>query len=126
MDIFKDLYVAKYPIDKIKLIDYYNANDDEAMMDNNTSAFCYREKPNSTELSVHSFGMSIDINPVQNPYVKGDVILPSIGEEFLNRSTARKGMITQDDLCYKAFTSRGWSWGGDWKNIKDYQHFEKN
>jgi hypothetical protein len=36
-----------------------------------------------------------------------------------------KGMIVKDDLCYKAFTSRGWTWGGDWKYEKDYQHFQK-
>jgi len=125
-DIFNELYFGKYPIDKIKLIDDYNANDDEAMLDNNTSAFCYRVKPNSAELSVHSFGMSIDINPVQNPYIKGSVILPSIGHDFLDRTSIKKGMIAKDDLCYKAFTSRGWTWGGDWKTLKDYQHFEKN
>ncbi len=124
-DIFKELYDAKYPIDKIKLIDEYDANDEASMKDNNTSAFCFRAQTSSSKLSLHSYGLAIDINPLQNPYTKGDIIQPGNAIEYVDRSTYKKGMILKDDPCYKAFISRGWTWGGEWKGVKDYQHFEK-
>jgi hypothetical protein len=126
IEIFKELYAAKFPIEKMKLIDEYDAVDSKSMEDNNTSAFCYREvdgKPG--KLSKHSYGIAIDINPVQNPYVYKDKVSPESGRAYLNREKLAKGMITGKDACYKAFTSRGWSWGGNWKYEKDYQHFQK-
>ena len=126
VEIFKELYAAKFPIEKIKLIDEYDAIDTKSMEDNNTSAFCYREvegKPG--KLSKHSYGIAIDINPLQNPYVYKDKVSPEAGRKYLNRSKASKGFIVKDDVCYKAFTSRGWTLGGDWKYEKDYQHFQK-
>ena len=125
-EIFKELYAAKFPIMKMKLIDEYDAIDSKSMADNNTSAFCYREvdgKPG--KLSKHSYGIAIDINPVQNPYVYKDKVSPESGRDYLDRGKLSKGMIVANDVCYKAFTSRGWTWGGNWKNEKDYQHFQK-
>lgn len=125
VEIFEELYEAKYPIEKIRLIDEYNASDDLSMSDNNTSAFCYREIAGSGgKISNHSYGIAIDINPVQNPYIKNSTILPPEGKEYLDRDNIRKGMITKGDVCYNAFVSRGWTWGGEWKSLKDYQHFE--
>lgn len=126
-DIFKELYHAKFPIEKIKLIDEYGANDDLSMADNNTSSFCFREVEGSNgKLSKHSFGIAIDINPVQNPYIRKNKISPIEGKNYKDRLDIRKGMIVKDDICYKAFKSRGWTWGGEWKTMKDYQHFQKN
>jgi hypothetical protein len=93
------------------------------MDNNNTSSFNFRFTPNTTVLSKHSTGMAIDINPFQNPYIKGAVILPPAG--VTQRDKVVKGMITKGDACYQAFISRGWEWGGEWKSLKDYQHFEK-
>lgn len=125
VEIFRELHEAKFPIEKIRLIDEYNAEDDLSMLDNNSSAFCYREIAGSQgKLSNHSYGVAIDINPVQNPYVKNKIILPESGKEFLDRRDIRKGMIVEGDACYNAFKSRGWTWGGDWDSLKDYQHFE--
>ncbi|MDF2890379.1 MAG: D-alanyl-D-alanine carboxypeptidase [Clostridia bacterium] len=126
IEIFQELYEAKFPIEKMKLIDEYDGIDSKSMADNNTSAFCYREvdgKPG--KLSKHSYGIAIDINPVQNPYVYQEKIAPEKGIEYIDRSKTSKGMITANDVCYKAFTNRGWTWGGDWKYEKDYQHFQK-
>jgi hypothetical protein len=125
VEIFKELYNIKYPIHKIKLIDDYGGSDELSMKDYNSSAFCYREIIDSKKISKHAYGLAIDINPVENPYVKGKEILPDIGKEFIDRANIRKGMITKEDPCYKAFKKRGWSWGGDWTSLKDYQHFEK-
>ena len=127
IEIFKELHQAKFPIEKIRLIDEYDANDDLSMADNNSSAFCYREIVGSrNKLSNHSYGMAIDINPVQNPYIKKNIILPEAGTEYLDRENIRKGMIVKGDVCYNAFKSRGWTWGGEWNTLKDYQHFELN
>lgn len=124
--IFKELYEAKFPIEKIRLIDEYNANDDLSMDDNNTSAFCFREVAGKKgTLSKHSYGIAIDINPIQNPFIKGERISPAAGEEYKDRENVRKGMIVKGDICYKAFKERGWTWGGEWRTLKDYQHFQK-
>lgn len=125
-DIFKELYEGKFPIEKIRLIDEYDAKDELSMADNNTSAFCSREVTGQKGVfSNHSYGIAIDINPVQNPYIKGEIVLPKEGNTYLDRSHVRKGMIIKGDVCYNAFKSRGWTWGGEWKSLKDYQHFEK-
>jgi D-alanyl-D-alanine carboxypeptidase len=125
-EIFKDLYAAKFPIMKMKLIDEYGAIDSKSMEDNNTSAFCYREVDGRPgKLSKHSYGIAIDINPVQNPYVYKEKVSPESGRDYLDRNKLSKGMIAKNDACYKAFTSRGWTWGGNWKYEKDYQHFQK-
>lgn len=127
MEIFQELYQAKFPIDKIKLIDEYQAVDDLSMEDNNTSALCVREVTNKKgEFSRHAFGTAIDINPIQNPYITSGFIVPNEGKEYINRSDVRKGMIIEEDICYNAFIKRGWEWGGHWSKIKDYQHFQKN
>lgn len=126
MEIFEELYDEKFPIEKIKLIDEYSANDELSMEDNNTSAFCSREVTGKEGVfSNHSYGIAIDINPIQNPYVRGDIVLPEEGDSFLDRNNIRKGMIIKGDVCYNAFKSRGWTWGGEWNSLKDYQHFEK-
>lgn len=125
LEIFKELYENKYYIEKMKLIDNYDASDDASMADNNTSSFCYRQITGGGQLSRHSYGLAIDINPLYNPYVHGNQILPPQGEVYVDRSQYRKGMIMKDDACYKAFVKRGWEWGGDWATPLDYQHFEK-
>ena len=124
VDIFKELYEKKYPIEKVKLIDEYNADDKSSMNDNNTSAFCYRTIKGTDKLSNHGKGRAIDINPFQNPHVIGDTTNPEEACSYIDRTKEDIGIIRQGDDCYNAFVSRGWTWGGHWKN-PDYQHFEK-
>lgn len=124
VDIFKEIYEKKYTIDKIKLIDEYNAVDELSMNNNNSSSFCYRTIKNTDIVSNHGKGLAIDINPIQNPHVVGDDINPKNGSNFKDRTNIKQGMITEGDDLYNAFIKRGWSWGGHWKN-PDYQHFEK-
>ncbi len=127
IEIFQELYDKKFPIEKVRLIDEYDAIDQASMADNNSSALCVRPITNKPyELSKHSYGLAIDLNPIQNPYISPDGIFPDGGNEFLDRTHVRKGMIVEGDACYEAFTSRGWTWGGNWTSIKDYQHFEKD
>lgn len=129
VEIFKELYAMEYPIEKIHLVDEYDADDNKSMEDNNTSCFNYRSVPGTQRRSVHSDGRAIDINPLYNPYIRtvdGELeILPENGKEYADRDKDNPYYIRKDDPCYKAFTSRGFNWGGEWKNSKDYQHFEK-
>ncbi|MCP3922533.1 MAG: M15 family metallopeptidase [Desulfobacterales bacterium] len=124
--IFKDLFNAKFPIEKIHLIDKYKGSDDFSMADNNTSAFnCRAVTGRPGVFSKHSYGVAIDINPVQNPYISKKEILPPDGSKYVDRTNRRKGLIVKWDAVYKAFTKRGWTWGGSWRTLKDYQHFQK-
>ncbi len=125
LDIFRELYVARFPIERINLVDEYNADDETSMRDNNTSAYNHRFINGTTKLSNHAKGLAIDINPLVNPYVKGTFIQPETAGEYVDRTVAYKGIIEKNSVCYNAFVSRGWEWGGDWKSGKDYQHFEK-
>ena len=126
-EIFRELFEANYPIEKMVLIDDYNADDELSMSDNNSSAFCSRAITGKPGIfSKHSYGGTIDINPLINPYVKGEIVLPKGAEKYLNRSLDIPGLIKEEDSCFQAFTRRGYSWGGHWTSLKDYQHFEKS
>ena len=126
LSIFQELYDIKYPIEKIKLIDEYNANDESSMSDNNTSCFCYRVISGTTSLSNHAKGTAIDINPLYNPYIANGYVSPASASIYANRNLHSAYQINQNDELYKIFTKYGWSWGGNWSGKKDYQHFEKN
>lgn len=128
VDIFKELYAIDYHIEKMLLIDEYDADDLKSMADNNSSAFNYRLIEGTSRRSVHSDGLAIDINPLYNPYVRtrnGALeVLPESASEYVDRTQDNIYYIRKDDPIYKAFISRGFTWGGEWKNSKDYQHFE--
>lgn len=129
MEIFHELYENKYEIDKIRLVDEYQADDDLSCADNNSSCFNFRTVAGSENLSNHAKGMAMDINPFQNPYITYpdgvERISPAGSEPYADRNSNQEHMITEDDLCYRLFTEHGFSWGGHWKSLKDYQHFEK-
>jgi hypothetical protein len=123
--IFHSMYAARFPIRKMQRVDRFRADDNASMAADNTSAFNCRPITGSTRgFSVHSYGRAIDINTVENPYVKGATVLPPAGKAFTNRTKIRPGMIRRGDPVWKAFTAHGFKWGGDWKSLKDYQHFE--
>jgi hypothetical protein len=129
LEIFKELYDIGYQIEKIKLIDEYNADDDASMADNNTSAFNFRYIDGTEEISDHSYGIAIDINPLYNPYVRSGYgerdVLPVNGSIYADRTLDFPHKIVKGDACYNAFISRGWKWGGEWSGVLDYQHFYK-
>ncbi|NOZ87260.1 MAG: M15 family metallopeptidase [Deltaproteobacteria bacterium] len=124
IEIFRDIFNAGFPIDKIKPASDYNGNDDASMADDNTSAFNCRPVTGGKRFSAHAYGLAIDINPMLNPYIKGKIVEPQNGKIYSNRRLKRPGMIRKPGPVYKAFTSRGWKWGGSWHTLKDYQHFE--
>ena len=128
-EIFKELYENQYPIDKIRLVDEYDADDDLSCLDNNTSCFNFRVVSGTKSLSKHALGLAVDINPFYNPYVTYpngvERISPPGSEPYGDRSADFPYKIDYDDLCYQLFTAHGFTWGGDWKSLKDYQHFQK-
>lgn len=128
MAIFHELYDEHFPIERMELVDFYDADDLRSMSANNSSAFCCRAITNKPgTFSLHSYGIAIDINPKINPYVRGDQVLPEEGREYLDRTQEYKGIITKslDNPCYRIFTKYGYEWGGDWDTRVDYQHFQK-
>ena len=132
LEIFYELFLNEYRIEKIRLIDEYGGDDTASMIDNNTSCFNYRVVDGTDSLSKHALGCAIDINPFYNPYVvfgKGEngqnYISPAGSEAYADRSWDFPYKIDENDLCYRLFKAHGFTWGGDWNSCKDYQHFQK-
>ena len=128
LDILKQLYEADYPIEKIHLVDEYDADDEASMEDNNSSSFNFRFISHTTRVSKHGLGLAVDINTLYNPYTKivdGErIIEPITGEPYLDREADFPYKIDENNLCYKLFLEHGFEWGGAWEDRKDYQHFE--
>jgi len=108
------------------LIDHYDGNDDASIADNNTSAFNARNVAGTSSLSLHAYGLAIDLNPIQNPYVQhsgGKVLFsPPAAVEYANRKKARAGMA---ESVVDVFAAEGFVvWGGYWHDPIDYQHFQ--
>ena len=127
--ILRQLFDAKYPIQRMLLPDVYDADDETQMRDNNSSCFCYRNIAGSANLSKHARGLAVDINTLYNPYYKDRAdgtryIQPATAEAYCDRTWDFPYKIDHDDLCFKLFIEAGFEWGGDWTTCKDYQHFE--
>ncbi len=120
---FGDLYAARYPIQRLLLVDAYRGSDHASMEANNTSAYNCRAVEGGSGWSEHAYGTAVDINPVQNPYVKGSTVLPAAGRSYLDRANDRPGMVVRGDVVVRSFADEGWQWGGDFTSLKDYQHF---
>lgn len=139
--IFEELFKNKYQLNSVELIEKYwekdaTTSDKNSMLRNNSSCFNYRNLVGANRLSWHAFGLAVDINPLNNPFIinkNGKLDYDSLTPEELyyakNRGKNIAHIIDHDDLAYKLFTERGFEWGGDW-DIKtrhlDYQHFEKH
>lgn len=128
IDIFQKLYANAYPIEKIRLVDEYDADDERSMRDNNSSCFNFRFISHTTRISKHGLGLAVDINTLYNPYIKyvdGKRILePATAEKYLVRNKKFPYKIDKKSLPYRLFTEHGFEWGGNWSDRKDYQHFE--
>lgn len=123
ISIFREVYIIGYHIEKMRLIDEYDANDEVSMTDNNTSCFCYRVISGSSTLSNHAKGCAIDINPLYNPYVSRNTVLPVSSAHYVDRSKNFNYKISKGDELYKIFISRGWSWGRRLEKFKRFPTF---
>ena len=129
VEIFRQLYEARYPIQRMVLPDVYGADDERQMRANNSSCFCFRTIAKSGRLSKHARGLAVDLNPLYNPYYKDGAngkrfVQPSTGVPYCDRSKKFPYKIDRNDLAYKLFTKAGFEWGGAWRSCKDFQHFE--
>ena len=120
--VFLKLRDMAFPIAKARLMDHYNGNDSASTADNNTSSFNARPSTGGSSLSMHAYGLAIDLNPVQNPYVTGRRVAPASAAAYANRIPVRPGMA---EAAIDAFAEQGFTvWGGTWRNPIDYQHFQ--
>jgi hypothetical protein len=122
VQVLRELHAARFPIQSMELVDRFGGDDGRSMAANNSSAFNCRAVTGGTSWSEHSYGRAIDLNPVQNPYVRGATVLPTAGRAHLDRSAGTPGLIRDGDAVVRAFAGIGWSWGGTWSS-PDYQHF---
>lgn len=126
--IFKLLLARRVPLAGAKLMNHYHGDDALAMADNNTSAFNDRPITGGGAPSLHAYGLAIDINPVQNPYLRRTAngaieVSPATGKPFITRLPHRAGMV--DDQIVAIFAEHGFPiWGGHWRQPIDYQHFQ--
>jgi hypothetical protein len=123
--VFRRLYIARFPIRRLRPIDAYRGVDERSLAADNTAAFnCrYAVAPGPKRWSVHAYGLAIDVDPVENPYVLNGRVHPRAGRAYLNRSRIRPGMAYRGGLLVNAFAAVGWQWGGRWPASPDYQHF---
>jgi hypothetical protein len=126
LSVFRRLYRSGFRIHRVRLVDRFGADDRESMRHDNTSAFNCRYVAGTTTWSQHAYGRAIDINPVENPYVRGSHVSPRRGRRFLDRTDVRPGMIVRGDVVLRSFRRIGWGWGGTWSSARDYQHFSSN
>lgn len=128
-DVFVQLFADKrFAIARMDLIDAFNGDDDASMAANNTSGYNCRKASGAARLSSHALGLAIDVNPLQNPYVSRRGTAPKGGEawdtpEERAAAASEPGLILSRSAITRAFKSKGWGWGGDWRSSKDYQHF---
>ncbi len=125
-EAFAQLFSAQYPIEEMRIVesaDLLPPSDGDA---NNTTAFVCRTVAGTSTFSEHAYGLAIDINPFQNPYVRRTEVIPPLATAYADRSWERPGMISEGDPVVQAFDAIGWQWGGRWNSLKDYQHFSLN
>ncbi|MFR9728461.1 M15 family metallopeptidase [Saccharopolyspora sp. MS10] len=125
-EAFARLLELRFPIERVRPAgDYPDASDELSMRDDNTSAFNCRGIEGSGSWSNHAYGRAIDINPLLNPYLDSDGVLqPATAGPYLDRQRRDPGMLHAADPAVRVFTGAGWTWGGNWQDPKDYQHFE--
>ena len=126
VDAFRQLYEAKFPIESMGIAKLEDLDAPPKGDGNVTGSFACRPVRGGTEYSQHAYGLAVDLNPFQNPYHRGGLVLPELASAYLDRHWLRPGMITPDGPALRAFASIGWEWGGDWSSLKDYQHFSVN
>jgi hypothetical protein len=124
--VFHQLYDARFPIEQMVITDKAAQGAAPTGDGNDTGAFNCRPVRGGTTYSQHAYGLAVDVNPFQNPYLKGDLVLPELASAYQARSWQRPGMILPGGVVTRAFASIGWGWGGSWHSLKDLQHFSAN
>jgi D-alanyl-D-alanine carboxypeptidase len=123
VEVFRDLYAARFPIRRMVPVDAYGGSDFRSIEADNTSAFNCRYVDGTTRWSNHAYGTAIDVNPIENPYVSGGRTAHAASRSYISRAPHRPGMAFEGGSLVRAFDRIGWGWGGRWSSAKDYQHF---
>lgn len=123
VSVFRRLFAASYPIEEMRLPTTADLDAPPTGDGNNTAGLVCRASRGTTTWSAHAYGLAIDVNPFLNPYSKGDLVLPERASAYLDRTRTQPGIIHAGDLVVREFARIGWSWGGAWSSLKDYQHF---
>ena len=123
LGVFRRLYSSRVPIRRMVPVDAYGGSDFRSIEADNTSAFNCRYVEGTSRWSEHAYGRAIDLNPIENPYVSGGRTSHPASTPYVDRSRRRPGMAYDDGVLVRAFDAIGWSWGGRWTSVKDYQHF---
>ena len=123
VSVFRALFAAGFPIEEMRLPTTADLDAPPTGDGNNTAGLVCRAARGTTSWSAHAYGLAIDVNPFLNPYSKGDLVLPERASAYLDRSRTQPGIIHDGDLVVREFARIGWSWGGAWSSLKDYQHF---
>ncbi|WP_188779881.1 M15 family metallopeptidase [Marmoricola endophyticus] len=124
--VFRRLWRADFPVEQMHVTSRAELDAAPTGDGNNTSAFVCRPVTGGSSYSVHAYGLAIDVDPFQNPYVKGDRVIPELATSYVDRSRCRPGMIEPGGPVTSAFASVGWVWGGTYRSLKDLQHFSAN
>jgi hypothetical protein len=122
VSVFARLHQASFPIEEMRLVTTADLGAPPTGDGNNTAAFVCRRARTQTRWSTHAYGLAVDLNPFQNPYRRGDLVLPELASAYLDRGRVRPGMIRPGDVVTKAFAAIGWSWGGTWRSPTDSMH----
>jgi hypothetical protein len=120
---FRTLYTHRWPIEEMRITSPADLVAPPTGDGNDTSAFACRPVRGATSWSQHAYGLAIDVNPFDNPYVDGATVLPELAEYYTDRGRGLPGMNTPNSLPVQAFRSIGWGWGGDYSAKKDWMHF---
>ncbi|WP_440071476.1 M15 family metallopeptidase [Streptosporangium sp. OZ121] len=129
VSVFRKLYGQRFPIRRMQPVEVYKGSDDASMAADNTSAFNCRRVGTTGNWSQHAYGLAIDVNTRENPYIHpypGGTVDPPNAKGYVRRPLDRPGVINPGDNVVRAFEKIGWGWGGSWSTSKDYQHFSQN
>lgn len=123
VEVFRELFDALFPIEEMRLVTTADLEAHPTGDGNNTAAYVCRAARQQARWSAHAYGLAVDVNPFQNPYRRGDLVLPELASAYLDRARPRPGMIRAGDVVTRAFATIGWTWGGTWRSPTDLMHF---
>lgn len=126
VEVFRQLFVENFPLEQMRLPTTADLEAPATGDGNNSAGYVCRAARGQARFSEHAYGLAVDLNPFQNPMVKGDLVLPELAGAYVPRDPGRPGLHHPDGPAVRAFAAVGWTWGGTWRSSKDYMHFSKN
>nr|WP_246283642.1 M15 family metallopeptidase [Nocardioides perillae] len=129
--VFRDLWRADFPLERVSITDRAALDAPPTGDGNDTGAFVCRPVTGGGGFSQHAYGLAVDLNPFQNPYLRvretasgtERIVLPELASAYLDRDRRAPGMVRAGGPVVRAFARIGWSWGGDYRTLRDWQHF---